>query len=167
MVERVEERIGEGKNDYSSYDRIRYSTNTFFIEPIVTTPDAAPKTGPKTRRTYTPAQKAIRRLGAGGAGGILCRDSVSPSRIKALLCTATFARSRRCTGPATTCRSSSVWRRYGDGSVSCKSWKGGIGENGKRRRRGRVKCDLDENGTSSSYISTVRSYCTVFIRTVQ
>ena len=40
-----------------------------------------PKTGPKTRRTYTPAQKAIRRLGAGGAGGILCCDSVSPAQL--------------------------------------------------------------------------------------
>ena len=123
-----------------------------FFSTMTTRRTTGPKTGPKTRRTYTPAQKAIRRLGAGGAGGILCRDSVSPSRIKALLCTATFARSRRGTGPATTCRSSSVWRRYGDGSVSCKSWKGGIGENGKRRRSGRVKC---AHGTTN--LETIRA----------
>jgi len=45
----------------------------------------------------------------------------SASRTKASSCTAIYARSRRDTAPATTCRSSSVARRSGDASVSSES----------------------------------------------
>ena len=38
-------------------------------------------TGRKRRRTYTPSEKARRRLGAGGAGGNLRKDSVSPAKL--------------------------------------------------------------------------------------